>query len=252
MFGQERKDNKRVHCRQYIRDLLWPSTYQRERPAPDKDNSLPDVTPALATPLNSNIAVTACTATTRNTVWRLEGVMWPHSATRHMFRWRRRKKRKECGSEMGTEQTGRVQKGGRVSVYEDDQHHLLFTSPPIYTLTQTESISQSPDILPTPLCKGKSPWRSLVGVGDRTHTHACCEGLTAAWRQEASTAETPPNWHLVIILVYRVGLALLNYTHASAHTLSHIPSHANTHTYTHTLNSPTQTSFQPEKSWKSS
>lgn len=123
--------------------------------------------------------------------------------------------------------------GGQVSVCEDDQHHLLFTSLPIYTLTQTESISQSPDIFPTPLCEGTSPWRSLVGVGDMTHTHACCAGLTAAWRQEASTAETPPNWHLIITLVYRVGLSLLNYTHASAHTLSHIPSHANTHTHTH-------------------
>ena len=54
---------------------------------------------------------------------------------------------------------------------EDDRHRLLFTSLPIYTLTQTESISQSPDILPTPFCEGTSPWQSLVGVGGGTNTH---------------------------------------------------------------------------------
>lgn len=60
----------------------------------------------------------------------------------------------------------------------EDRHRLLFASLPIYTLTQTESISQSPDILPTPFCEGTSPWQSLVGVGDGTHT--CGAGLTAA------------------------------------------------------------------------
>lgn len=58
---------------------------------------------------------------------------------------------------------------------EDDRHRLLFTSLPIYTLTQTESISQSRDILPTPLCEGTSPWQSLVGVGGGTNTHAHTE-----------------------------------------------------------------------------
>jgi len=53
-----------------------------------------------------------------------------------------------------------------------------------------------------------------------THTHTNGADLKAAWRQEASAAETPPNWHLVITLVYRVGPYLLNYTHTNAHTLS--------------------------------
>lgn len=32
-------------------EVLWPSAYQQEWPAPDKDNSLSDLTPALAGPL---------------------------------------------------------------------------------------------------------------------------------------------------------------------------------------------------------
>lgn len=89
----------------------------------------------------------------------------------------RAEKRKESGSR----RKGVGMRGGSFEVEkgrEDDQHRLLFTSLPIYTLTQTESISQSPDILLTPLCKGTSPWRLLVGVGDGTRLHDA--DLTAA------------------------------------------------------------------------
>lgn len=107
----------------------------------------------------------------------------PHSASGHMLE--RGEKRKESGSKRrGDRENGRcggrgrvggnMERGGR----KDDRHRLLFASLTIYTLTQTESISQSPDILPTPLCEGTSPWQSLVGVGDGTHTRGA--GLTAA------------------------------------------------------------------------
>lgn len=88
LCGQERRNtNERGCCRQCILDLLWPSAYQKERPLPDKDNSLPDLTPALTGP---PIAPAECKYHTEDhaclfSPWRLEGVAWPLSATRHML-----------------------------------------------------------------------------------------------------------------------------------------------------------------------
>ena len=174
------------HCRQYTLDLLWPWAYQRERPVADKDNSLTDLTPALAGP---PIAPDECkyrgdSRRCNNALgFRLE--IWGSDMTTQCDRTHVWERGEESGSEKGkrgTEKMREVMDGGGSALGgiererereggEDDRHRLLFTSLPIYTLTQTESISQSPDILPTPFCEGTSPWQSLVGVGGGTNTH---------------------------------------------------------------------------------
>lgn len=68
-------------------------------------------------PPNANITATGWAATTRRvSVWRREGVTWPHSATRHMFRWESRKEQKRqrrVGVKgKGTEEIWRMAWGG--------------------------------------------------------------------------------------------------------------------------------------------
>lgn len=84
-----------------------------------------------------------------------------------------------------------------------------------------------------PFCVGTSPWQSLVSVGDWTHTrkHAEVVGVTTGALHGWDSSKLTSSHH-----TSRQGgtLYLLNYTHASAHTVSHIPSHPNVFTQTRT------------------
>lgn len=130
---------------------------------------------------------------------------------------------------------------------------FLFPSTP---QTQTESISQTADILLTPLCEGTSPWRLLVGVGDRTHTVRARPAaqqrpspkLTFSHRTSAQ-GETP-----ALPPFLPLGLHSHKRPHILPHSLSCTLAHQHTraHTRARSVNSPTQTLSQPEKSWKSS
>lgn len=162
-----------------------------------------------------------------------------------------KRERRERVKGKGTEEMWgvvEIEREGR----EDDQHHLLFTSLPIYTLTQTESISQSPDILPTPLCEGTSPWRSLVGVGDGTHTRCRLDSSVTTEGQHCWDSPKLTFSHHTSLQGGTLPPELHTYKHP--HTLPHSLSckhvHTHTHKHPHSVKSPSQTSSQPEKSWK--